>query len=215
MMTFDREKFMAHINLPDGAREVIRSADIPAQELRSWKSLFDTDEELFFKSLEQRPDHFVWSLRFFVAIAGETYKRYQEHQMKEDIFFDSLSDISLWCIECFRQHGVYGLAEVRWIAKSLNLKLFRLGRLQFEPQVLQNVLAGEEYSFPKGTEYLYVHIPAGGSLLHEACLYSFQWADSFFNSKYKFFFCKSWLLSPVLKEILPPESNILRFQEFF
>lgn len=215
MKSFDREAFMAGIDLPEGARVLVRSTHIPPAEVSAWSALLDTDEDAFLKRLEQKADHAAWALCFFVAVAGKTFQRYQERQIEETLFFNSLSDISLWCRDYFREHGAYGLSEVSWIAKTMKLRLFRLGRIQFEPQVLQNALVGEKYSFPQGTEYLYVHIPAGSSLLHEDCLHAFQWANSFFDPKYKLYFCESWLLSPALKEILPPSSNVLRFQDFF
>jgi hypothetical protein len=64
---------------------------------------------------------------------------------------------------------------------------------------------------------LYVHIPEGGPLAHHLCADSFGMAVAFFRRHfperpYACFCCDSWVLDSQLQELLPPTSNMVRFQ---
>ena len=93
------------------------------------------------------------------------------------------------------------------------MKLFRLGRLQFEPMTLEKDIEGSPLK--AGTKVLNVHIPAGEKLDSIACEDSVKKAESFFGDSYEAYICDSWLLSPKLKEFLPEKSNIICFQNMF
>lgn len=67
-----------------------------------------------------------------------------------------------------------------------------------------------------GDPAIAVHIPATGPMDPVSCRESFARAQSFFQGYFPEFAavaytCDSWLLDPQLEEILPPESNIVRF----
>lgn len=69
-----------------------------------------------------------------------------------------------------------------------------------------------------GDPMLSIHIPADGPMTPEISLCSLRKAAEFFRTYYpdmpwKGFWCHSWLLDPFLRTLLPPSSNILRFQE--
>lgn len=71
-----------------------------------------------------------------------------------------------------------------------------------------------------GEPIVEVHVAAGSRMLPEACIDSFRRAVEFFPSyysgtKFRGFTCSSWLLDPAFPTILPSESNILQFQNFF
>lgn len=68
----------------------------------------------------------------------------------------------------------------------------------------------------QGDPTLSVHIPANGPLKHEACRDAYVQALEFFPKYFpefawKTFWCRSWLLDRQLQDLLPPESNIVRF----
>ena len=88
--------------------------------------------------------------------------------------------------------------------------------------VLPDALALSREEWDKVLEYgdpmLSVHIPADGPMTPEVSLRSLREAADFFriyypNLPWKGFWCHSWLLDPFLRKLLPPSSNILRFQE--
>lgn len=70
----------------------------------------------------------------------------------------------------------------------------------------------------KYTPMLDMHIPAGGSLSPESCADSISRAYQFFpeyfpNYSFRGFMCESWFLDPRYRDILSPESNLLKFAD--
>jgi len=70
----------------------------------------------------------------------------------------------------------------------------------------------------RGDAAIGIHIPADGPMDFDDCGRSFRWAIEFFARHFpefgfRAFQCESWLLDPQLGQLLPPESNIRRFQE--
>ena len=68
-----------------------------------------------------------------------------------------------------------------------------------------------------GDPVLNLHIPGGSAMSHAACGESFQQAMAFFpkhypDYHYRAFVCSSWILNTWLAEVLPPTSNLARFQ---
>lgn len=51
----------------------------------------------------------------------------------ETVLRDTLSDLRIWMNTCKRLTGEWGLREYTWLTEHVNLRLFRLGRLQFAP----------------------------------------------------------------------------------
>jgi len=72
--------------------------------------------------------------------------------------------------------------------------------------------------FAKGSPTLDFHIPAGPPMDFETCGESFRKAIAFFRryfpkESFVAFECWSWILDPVFPDILPPDSNLVRFQK--
>ena len=77
-----------------------------------------------------------------------------------------------------------------------------------------------EQVMAQGDEAVEVHVAGGSRLLPEECADAYRQALEFFpkhypNANFKGFTIWSWLLDPNLAAILPPESNIVRFQRDF
>ena len=203
------------IRLPKEAAEAVLEFKMSDDEYREWKELFYQDMKKFLTKWKERPDRLPWALAFYLRLSAQVYEKYQEKGISDEIFDRTFYDITIWCKECFRKYGIYGLEEVWWLALSVKMKLFRLGRLQFEPIQLKEDMVGRQRTIPAGTEVLNVHIPEGEPLDYHACIESLRMAEEFFGGKKQIFVCDSWLLSPNLKEVLPENSNILRFQRMF
>ncbi|MCX7842828.1 MAG: acyltransferase domain-containing protein [Clostridia bacterium] len=84
------------------------------------------------------------------------------------------------------------------------------------------VLDSSDYNLAlkAGDPVLDVHIPEGEKLELESCLISFSKAQKFFSTTFpefdfKAFVCYTWLFDWQLSNILPPESNIVKFQRLF
>ena len=208
------EEVAKRIELPEEAWTQVLKHSMSEQEFLIWKSLFENNMEKFLNKWKESPEHFEWILWFYLKLASEVHERYHEKKISEQVFNETFSDITIWCKECYRKHKLYGLEEVAWIAKSVRMELFRLGRLQFEPITL-NLEEAQRYRLSDSEKVLNVHIPADGKLDYEECQKSFEEAKKFFGDNDTVFICDSWLLSPELCEILPETSNIIRFQKMY
>ncbi len=103
-----------------------------------------------------------------------------------------------------------------WLTHHLSGHLFRIGRLQFQRSILGTVHGLEL----EGQHFLDVHIPEDGRLDPVECDRSFADAAEFASRHFpeddaRWFGCTSWLLDPVLGDLLPHESNLLQFQRRF
>lgn len=158
-------------------------------------------------------------LRFYLEWAVKLKEQYDAIGIPEQVFWDGMKDLAIWAEDYYAKHGVPGFAEWGWVATTLSLKIFRLGRLQFEPMELDAAIVCNGHTYPEGTMVLNVHIPAGQPLdvaqVRAAMDYAPVFFDTYFRKTFTLFHCHSWLLSPQLKELLPEESRILQFQNLF
>ena len=144
--------------------------------------------------------------------------KYAEKGIGKEILISTLRDLVTWTNVWSDLKGELYLGEMEWLKKHLEMRLFRLGRLQFcmgqaECDIPQrDVLAGDNV--------LEIHIPEGENLSREACLESIEFAKAFFKQyypefDYKCFTCHSWLLDESLDKFLKCDSNILQFGRMF
>ena len=208
--------FADKINLDGAACRIYYDIDMPDSFYNELKSLFYNDTTRFFQKISDLyGDAYPELLAVYLRLALDLYQVYQQKAIPEHVYFDTMSDFVLWSRQCYRETGIWGIKEKYWLAEHLKMKLFKLGRLQFQPVEYQSdafsypVYTGGQ-PLPEKTIVYNVHIPAGESLRTSLCEASYQSAQRFFGGTI-IFFCESWLLSPRLKEILKPQSNILRF----
>lgn len=134
-----------------------------------------------------------------------TWQRYQEKEIPEKVFYDTMQDIVRWNETCVRVHGTMGLESQKWVLNNhVKMNMFKLGRLQYRP--VQGKLDS--------------HIPEGEKLTMEACLDSFAQANEFFpkyfpEHAYTEFYCGTWLLDPKVLQFVGEKSNIADFQKLF
>lgn len=154
-------------------------------------------------------------LRLFLEWIPPLREQYRALGIPDSVFRDNLKDLTLWTEDYVAKHQAPGFAEWEWVANTFLLKVFRLGRLQFEPSVLEEAVL----EYPAGTPVLEVHIPAGEPLEEAAVMEALNKAPAFFRThfhrEFSLFRCHSWLLCPQLKTLLPESSRILRFQNLF
>ena len=157
--------------------------------------------------------------RTYLEWALDLKERYDALGIPEQVFWDGLKDLAIWAEDYWEKHGVPGIAEWGWVATTLTMKVFRIGRLQFEPTQLDGAVDCDSQIYPAGTAVLNVHIPAGQPLDVEEVQAAMDYAPGFFKTYFSkesaLFICHSWLLSPQLKELLPEDSRIIRFQNLF
>lgn len=147
-------------------------------------------------------------LLLMLHAAAWSYDKYEACGISEKIFADTMKCFPRFMEEYREAYGVYGFDRDFWVGRQLSLQLFRLGELEFE-----KTMDGSQRTIE-------VHIPSDAVLTEENCRSSLKMAVRFFQ-KYDEAYtdapyaCESWLLSPVLKELLPETSRIIRFQNLF
>lgn len=129
---------------------------------------------------------------------------YVQKGISDHIFIDTMKCFTRFVCEHLIQFDHYGFDRGWWTWQQLSLNLFRLGTLEFEMKIKEN------------KNILSVHIPSDAVMTKADLDTSYQWANNFFaeyfpDFKYEGVYCDTWLLAPVLKEMLKPGSKILNF----
>ncbi len=144
---------------------------------------------LLYIALEQR-SHGAWS------------------RLPEDIFWDTMRAFTLY-VEFYQEAtGEYGFGKASWPLLITDAKKFRLGTLEYELEVRD------------GKREISMHIPKDAKLTPESITDSLKKEKVFMREYFPEWAelphsCESWLLSPVLKEMLSQESRIRWFQSLF
>lgn len=122
-------------------------------------------------------------------------------------------------------HGGLGARQAHWLTRHFCGKLYQLGRLQYERAGLgtrtAQAITAAGTAVTADSPSLNLHIPDFlGPLTPAACDRSVLRAREFFARYFPaespaVATCHSWLLDPQLRQHLPADSNIVRFQERF
>lgn len=209
------KEFCEGIGLESEARQMVYNNILSLEKFGEYDDALKDDRDKFLCLFQGDENSEKVALIFYVMKAIKLFEKFCERGISKEIYFDTFSDITIWCNNYKRKTGRIGIGELEWLTLHLEMKLFRLGRLQFEMSVLEDNISFNDLNYPKGMKVVNVHIPQGKALTEEECDKSFEKAVEFFGPEYKLFICESWLLSPKLKEILGKESNIIKFQNRF
>lgn len=140
--------------------------------------------------------------------ALNTKADYDRLGIPEKIYVDTMGAFSRFVREYKESYGSYGFDRGSWTPRQVSCKLFRIGQLEYELTTLDC------------TPVVSLHIPTDADLrpavlrpsIREGLTELYRLFPEYAEKKVC---CHSWLLSPQLKEFLPEDSNILRFQELF
>lgn len=138
----------------------------------------------------------------------KTYENYLSHGTEEEILIDTMKCFQRFIEEHRVSYGTFAFDRDFWTARQISGNLLRIGELEYE-------LVQE-----KDKKYISIHIPPDTKMTGKKFWDSYEKAKEFMK---KFFpeyqdadvVCDSWLLSPALQNVLPENSNILRFQKAF
>ena len=137
----------------------------------------------------------------------QVYEEYQKAGIKESVFAETMKFCTRFVVEHKRSHGYYAFTQAWWFPRQLSMQEFRIGEL--------------EYEFVDGKERrIDVHIPSDANMEPKHIQESFAQYRTFLEDYYPAWlevewYCDSWMLSPVLKQLLPEDSRILKFQNLF
>lgn len=161
-----------------------------------------------------------------VVLAHAEYRR---RGIPDEVFVSTMGCFPRFVAEHEASYGQYGFDREWWTWRQLSLRLFRLGELEFEYADRPDDLflakyadAAAETGSAKSdvSRQINIHIPSDAKLTPEACAESLRRARAFTERYFPDWSdapmtCESWLLSPVLPDLLPADSNIVRFQSMF
>ena len=203
-------EFIYNIGFNEKAANFLLNYNITDSEYLYCKELFFSNTNSLLKYSEQKTDSKTFLLKLFVMLAIDNFDSIiNELSLKRtalanadltQIYFDTMSDIRIWQEVYQRNTDKIGLIEPLWVSNAVKGRLYRFGRLQFEPDNKANIV--------------HIHIPEGEKLDIEQCKASIKKAGEFF-SEYPNFDCLSWLLSPNILPLLDEDSNIRTFQSMF
>ncbi len=156
----------------------------------------------------------IKALTVYLSAAIRAKGLYVNKGINEKIYIDTMKIFTRFVNEHFASFGRYGFDRGWWIYRILSLSLFRIGALEYEMKVLDE----ERCGFKEGTAALSVHIPSDAVMTRKNLDNSYKEANDFFSKyfphhKYELAYCNTWLLAPVLSEILSLKSKILLFRE--
>ena len=184
------------------------------------KNLFYVSEDDFFAYLEDNlKDKYLEYLYIFLNLALDLQDQYIESNIDLKIYFDTIDDIRIWVDNCVKETGEYGLKEIYWINEHLRMRIFRLGRLQFQKRESEEFVNWMKENnlgeYVKHDYFYFVHIPEGGKLSHDLVEDSYQQALNFFKDTDMIFAAESWILSDKLESLFGSESNLVKFKNDF
>lgn len=214
------EIFADKIGLPEEAKKAAFALDIPAAEEKRLRALFDTEFKDFEAEINKKDDPNLWILTLYLRWGAAAVALYREKGIPDEITIDTFRDITLWSGRYFERTGKIGLIEWHWHPIHIGMKIFRLGRLQFEPIGMREDVTLPDGTFiAKGTPVLSVHIPRGDGFTPESIRESFEASKTFFpkyfGTSYDTYVCTSWLLAPQLESMISENSTIANFRRYF
>ncbi len=154
-----------------------------------------------------------------ICMVPELYSKYKQKGISDKIFYDTMCDLRYKLEECQLVHKKVGTFVPKWYRGFFELRIFALGRLQFEINQTWFDCEVNGTKIPKGTKVLSVHIPRTGTKLeHSLVIDSYRQAAEFFKDEFSgniIFICNSWLLYPWNREVLKDGSNLAEFYDDF
>lgn len=176
---------------------------------------------------------YLMYLAFHIEATRELQLRYKKHGIPDQIQRETMGDLLTKAKECKRMTGGYGLYTPAWLYKYYRLERFAFGRMQYElGQFMMDSCEIGGVTIKKGDPVLRCHVPSNGKPFDdEARLDSYKqvykFCHIFLNYRYleKSYgeiskamipiTCYGWLLFPLNENILPADSNIVKFMHEF
>lgn len=118
-------------------------------------------------------------------------------ELSEECYFATMSVFGRFVREHRASFGRYGFDRWFWTWRQTSGLLVRVGSLEFE----------------QTDEGISIHIPSDADLSSEAVERSVRRAKAVLGDGE--YFCRSWMLSPKLKRLLPETSRVLAFRSLF
>lgn len=142
------------LDLPEAALTALERFEIPEDTAARLKPLFQTDFEEFEDQARKEPDADILVLALYLRWAMDTHFLYAIRGMEWDVFFDTIRDLTGACHSFTARTGNAGLDDWQWIARLIQMKIFRLDDVEFSVGTLENDLTLEGTTYCAGTDVL-------------------------------------------------------------
>lgn len=225
------ELLMEKTGFPQEAREAYREAAAkldPAKMEEAIQRYYDVGFDLkeaqpLVEAMAQASGvhvYTVWGL-FLAFAARRAQEDYAKAGIREEIFWATFSDLRYKAVECKQVKGQWGTFVAFWYNIFYQVKIVKLGRLEYEfiqYQGEEQTVAG--VTVKPGDRVLNIHIPSSGEPFDQAArLESYRMAYQFEKARGHegplVCVCHSWLLYPKYREVLGEKSNIVGFMDDF
>ena len=198
-----------------GAEETLRSAMDTYFECETTEEV----ESILAKVSDESGVHrYTVDMIFLLTGLEELCRRYRAKGYSEELFVDTMKDLTYKLRECRDVYGIWGTSVFFWYHRFFKMDLFSQGRLQFHHRPFPQ----EKYKdiLKTGDNVFACHIPSSGPLYYEDVMESLKRAYKFYSDELVDgvlrVHCSSWLLYPPHAEHLFPEgSNLKRFYDLF
>ncbi len=192
------------------------------EEERDWDGWKDNVSPLLEKLAEKSGIH-KYSLEMLMTLElSQSMKAsFEEKGYAHEVFIETCGDFTVKLHECKSVYGVWGTFVAAWYPLLFYGKIVKLGRLEYEDFEFEYDVVYEKcgLTVKKGDMVKSLHIPSGAPLTRELCFDSYKQAHEFYEDDLVdgklICICDSWLLHKSTAEILPEESNTVRFVRDF
>lgn len=215
METISLEKLYSLLQVPND--KIAKFNEIEKElDISYLTNLYYENEDAFFEYLANNLEgKYLEILYIYINLAKKLYEMYISNGIDLNIYFDTIDDIRIWANNCIKEENVYGMKEYYWLNEHLRMRLFKLGRLQFQkrdgsefmPLIKEHGL--DKYF--KNQYFYFVHIPEGERLSYDLVLDSYNRACEFYKDE-MVFAVESWILSDRLNMLFSENSNLMKFR---
>lgn len=202
--------------------ELMRRPELYGELYRAMDEFYMKGDRSFIEILDKIADEakmekYTVHMIFLLLAARPLRYVYRQQGISEDIYYNTLSDLTCKLMECKNVHNCWGTFVGWWYPDMFRCKVFKLGRLEYERLNFPH----DDYKdfLKKGDLVFNCHIPSSGPVTPESVIESLKIAYSFFDDELKDgilpVYCSSWMLYPAHKELYPEGSNLRSFYEMF
>lgn len=156
-----REKVMAYYNTDDfgrtgSFREGLKSRETEAGVRKELEKILESDPGK------------IKILTCMLQCGVDLYRWYEEKEIPEQIFFDTMGCFTRFIKECREMTGTWAFDREWWTGRQISGSLFRIGELEYE-------------MLNDGIKMVSIHIPSDAVLTREKCDASMRAAEDFFT----------------------------------
>lgn len=194
------------INVPQEMLQYISEKLVPCEVLQSLTDIETANNGyLQLKDILGNDNNGLKMFACMLNAATITHDKYRHYGINDKVFIDTMTCFTRFAKEHCASYGFYGFDRGWWTYRQLSCVLFKIGEL--------------EYEYRDDEKSIHLHIPTGANISIENCKKSLNDFNAFtskhFPKKRYSIVCNSWLLSPALDELLPHQSNIVKFKNCF